>query len=860
MRLVMVRITLALILVAFLIIPLSVLAQGYQPPHTEPGPAVDVIRFRSFAEEIAPAAIEKGDMDVYFYNMRVSKIIQLEKNPDLTFVRAPSTSLSIILNPAPSTEDSFNPFQLKKVRQAVQYLINRDFIAKEIYKGRAVPMLAHVSPYEYDYITIFDLLDSMGIRYDPELGRKMIAEALTEAGAVMKDGKWYYNNKPIVVKFVIRTEDERREIGEALTKELERAGLTVERIYHPFAQAILRVYTTDPAEFQWHLYTEGWGKGALERYDFATINQMCAPWLGNMPGWLERGYWQYSNKQLDELGQRLFKGEFKDKQERDKLYRQMTELCLDEAVRIWVATVLTSAPVRKEVKGISEDLGAGVRSIWFLRNAYVEGKDEITVGHLWVWTSRSVWNPVAGFNDVYSVDIWRNVVDPPIVRNPFTGIPMPFRAKYEVETAGPDGKLKVPEDAVVWDAEQDKWVRAPSGTEAVSKVTFDYSLYTQSKWHHGIRISMADILYRIAQIFDITYDKEKSKIEAAISATSKPILDTFKAFRVVDDHTLEVYVDFWHFDKNYIAEYASLWSGGMPWEVLYLMDKEVFEKPRPLYTYSDTAAARLARQQLSLILKEHVSVLRKTLLDIRRNGEYPSNVFNVLGKEYETPENAVARYDALLNWFNQHGHMVVSSGPFILATIDPAAQYAELKAYRDPSYPFKPGDWFFGRAQRPEITSVSSKVNLAAERSITVRVRGEPPLHLKYVLRNPVTGAEVASGVVEPRDGVADIPLETSLTEGFYTLHLLLYSASVSMVNERKATVEIVEETVQATATTTATQPQAGTTTQITTIAATTETSAGGGGIPLLLPAAVAVIVVAAVAVLFLTRRGKKTP
>ncbi|HID04295.1 MAG TPA: hypothetical protein EYP20_00665, partial [Aigarchaeota archaeon] len=178
------RITLAYILAVLLLIPASALAQEYQPPHTQPGPAVDVVRFRNFAEEIAPAAIEKGDMDVYFYNMRVSKVMQLEKNPDLTFVRAPSTMLSIILNPAPSTEDSFNPFQLKKVRQAIQYLINRDFIVKEIYKGRAVPMLAHVSPFEYDYITIFDMLEARDIRYDPELGRRMIAEALTEAGAV----------------------------------------------------------------------------------------------------------------------------------------------------------------------------------------------------------------------------------------------------------------------------------------------------------------------------------------------------------------------------------------------------------------------------------------------------------------------------------------------------------------------------------------------------------------------------------------------------------------------------------------------------------------------------------------------------
>ena len=50
------------------------------------------------------------------------------------------------------------------------------------------------------------------------------------------------------------------------------------------------------------------------------------------------------------------------------------------------------------------------------------------MGHLWVWTERTTWNPVAGFGDVYGVDIWRNLTDPPLWNHPFTGVPGPFRA------------------------------------------------------------------------------------------------------------------------------------------------------------------------------------------------------------------------------------------------------------------------------------------------------------------------------------------------------------------------------------------------------------------------------------------------
>ena len=55
------------------------------------------------------------------------------------------------------------------------------------------------------------------------------------------------------------------------------------------------------------------------------------------------------------------------------------------------------------VQGITEDLVAGPRGIWSLREAYVPEREELTVGHAWVWTERTTWNPIGGLGDVYSV-------------------------------------------------------------------------------------------------------------------------------------------------------------------------------------------------------------------------------------------------------------------------------------------------------------------------------------------------------------------------------------------------------------------------------------------------------------------------
>ncbi|MEM2876000.1 MAG: ABC transporter substrate-binding protein [Candidatus Bathyarchaeia archaeon] len=585
----------------------------YQPPHTEPGPAVDRLRFKAFAQDIAPAALEKGDIDLYLYTLRTAMVKELANKPGINLYRAPSTSIAILLNPSPAPEGELNPLAIREVRFALQYVVNRDYVANEIYKGMAMPMFAHVSSFDLDYLTVYDIIKRHDFHYDPDLAKELISDALTKVGATLKDGKWFYKGEPIRLKFVIRVEDERREVGDLVASELTKLGFTVERVYQTFGPAILRVYGTDPKAFEWHLYTEGWGKTTVDKYDYATINQMYAPWFGNMPGWQEVGYWQYEHPELDAICKKVFRGEFTSIEERNELYRQATDIGMRESIRLWVVTVINNFPATSDLEGVTLELVGGPRSPWTLREAYVPGKCELTVGHLWVWTERSIWNPIGGFGDVYSVDVWRNIYDPPIWRHPFTGIPMPFRAEYAVETAGPLGKISLPENAFTWDPSTRVWVTVAMGTKATSKVTFNYAKYIGSKWHHDQMITMADIIYPIYQAFDLAYNPDKSRIEYAIASVSRPYLEVFRGFNIVNSTTIEIYLDYWHFDQNYIAEYASLAGVSMPWEVLHAMDTLVFERRRA--AYSDTAAARFNVPWLSLVEQKHALLIKGVLAD-----------------------------------------------------------------------------------------------------------------------------------------------------------------------------------------------------------------------------------------------------
>ncbi|HEX77515.1 MAG TPA: hypothetical protein G4O03_03765 [Dehalococcoidia bacterium] len=778
----------------------------YEPPHSRPGPTVDRIYFKAFHVDIAPAALKKGEMDLYVYSLKTVMAKELEDVPGVHMYQAPATSLSLVLNPSPAPEGQLNPLSIREVRFALNYVLNREFVAQEIFKGMAVPMIAHLSPFDYDYLTIYPLVRECNISYQPELAKRMVKEAMTQAGAVLKDGYWHYGGKPVELRFIIRVEDERREIGDLIRVELEKLGFLVIPIYHMFAPAIFTVYGTDPQLFQWHLYTEGWGRAAPDRYDFATINQMYAPWLGNMPGWQEVGYWQYQHPELDELGQRLFKGDFQSLEERSQLYLEATRLGLEEAVRLWIATVINNFPGTAELQGVTEDITAGPKGLWTLREAHVPGRQELTIGNLWVWTERSAWNPVGGFGDVYSNDIWKNVHDPPLWRHPFTGIPIPFRVKYQVDTAGPEGKLDVPADAFLWDADAGRFLPVKPGTKATSRVVFDYSDYFGSRWHHGEPITMADVLYSIYQAFDLAYNEDKAKIEFALATTSKPFLEAFRGFRLVDDARLEVYVDFWHFVPDYIAGYASPASLSMPWEILAAMDELVFVKRQA--AYSDTTAERFRVPWLSLVIDRDARLVKKALAEFIERGYLPESPFTLNGTPLTSREEALRRYRAAISWFDRHGLMVISNGPFQLVRFDPPAQFAELEAFRDPTYPFRPGQWFFGEVAAVEIAKVAAEpIYKGEDAQIEAELRGPGRLGAKYVLFDPVKGEVLRSGEAEPvsatRFSVALSPEETSVLEpGIYHLFLVAHSDEVSSLAERRADIEVRALLPEATPTT----------------------------------------------------------
>lgn len=787
------HVILAVILAILFLIPLS----GFSAPvYASPERPTKSITIKAVPMEQAVSLIKAGQLDAYLFPAPRDIAAANLGSSDVKFLFAPAGINDFILNPAePKDPNKLNPFVSRRIRYAINYLVDRQFMVQQIFKGFAYEMYTFESPADPDYLTIADIVAEYKTPYNPEYAAQIISEEMTKLGAEKgEDGYWYYNGQPVTINFVIRIEDERHELGLMLADELEKVGFKVNRLEMTFGEAIDLVYYTDPADLDWMIYTEGWGKGGLVKWDDGGPSFWGAPWYGLMPGWGEPEFWNYQNDTIDELSLKLYTANFTSQAERNKLFREVTKLIMNEAVRIYAVTTLDPFPMSPDMLGVTEDLASGLRSLYNLRELYIPGKDSLQVGHLHVYTSRTLWGPVDARNwhffDVYSVDPWTAVHDPWLYTHPFTGEVMPFRTPYTVETAGPTGTLEVPSDAFIWDPVNKEWKTIGEGVTAKSKVTFDLSKLLGTDWHDGKPITWADVLYDIYLFWEWTYASDKQQIDPIWFYYFGDVLNYTKAYRIVDGDKLEVYIDYWHFDPNEIASWAAPPVTYFPWEVNYAVEQLVLDGK---YAFNRYMANAYGIPQINYVLSGHASDAVAKMQELKSHNQFPENVFTVNGHHYCTLDEAKERYQSAINWINDKGHMVISNGPFYLENFDAAGDSLVLKAFEDETYPFLPGTWVFGNAVKPQIQDIfAPPVNLGSESTIIIDASGPTPMGLLYTIRDPKTGEILSQGnatAVTPYRFEISLSAEftNELGPGTYEIELLLYSPEVAALDFKKA-------------------------------------------------------------------------
>ncbi len=687
---------------------------------------VDSVRFVQYLDEnTALEEVRGGGLDMYYYHVSSDQLESHQSRQGLNVHESTGGSYSILVNPAVS-ESAFNPFQDRDVRFALNYLVDRRLIVNELMGGYGVPIISHYGPYDPEYLTVIGRLAAFEFGYNPALAERTISERMHAMGATKDGGSgaWMMGSEPVSVTFFIRSDDPvRKSIGEILASELERMGFAVQKEFGDLNKAFVVVYGSDPADLKWSLYTEGWAKSAFVRYDSTGLSQMYSPWFSNMPGFNDPSYWNYENEALDNATQRIYTGDFGGEEERAELIRSAVAEGVSESVRIFIAGKNVLYVTHESVSGVVNDFGAGLPSRFTPINARVaapaygshDGNGAAAEGELRIGVKQiyqGSWNPVMGFRDAYSSQIGTLLSDPAVFLHPYTGSVIPLRAGWNVTTAGPLGALGVSPDAILWDPVQQQWREVGPGVNATSMVTFRYAL---GNWHSGAAMDMLDIVHSLyfAKEWGTQTGPDDATFDTEFTSVAAPSVQTIKGIRPAGPDTVEVYVDYWHFDEGQIAQWAAP-SVSMPWEMIAAMEGVVTDGKA---SFSRSGAASKGIGWLSVIVPNDSAMIRDELESMRGVGHVPAALARVQplaglvgghdGGGGDGQQYFQSRYDSAISWIDDMGHAMVGNGPFYLDSYSPESRSIRLISFGDETYPFARGSWSgFERAAFPEIAGV----------------------------------------------------------------------------------------------------------------------------------------------------------
>ena len=659
------------------------------------------IRFIHYLDEnVALEEIKSGNLDAYFFRIPLDLVSDIKNDASINLYDKIGGSFGVLLNPAPSSNNStINPFEFRDVRFAINYLINRNFISNEILHGYGIPMSDPFGLFSPDYSVVMDTIESFGFHYDPDYAIQQIKKNLIKHGATLKDNKWYFKDNPIKLKVLIRSDDlQRKVIGELVSSVLEHIGFMVIKDYSDLNKAVTLTQGSDPQDFLWHVYTEGFTGGtSFTKYNDVVVAQMYAPWYANMPGNQNPGFWQYQNSTLDKITQALVFSNFSSEKERNVLLNEATQMGIEESVRIFLVKNIDPYAVSASITGLVNDFGSGITSKYSLLNAKSERDDFLKIGVKQIY--QGAWNNIGGFGDTYSITIYSNIADSATLRHPFTGEVISMRNQILNSTSkGPDERVLIHPDTILWNSTLG-WIPVEKNSTSLSKVTYKI-LY--SNWHNGIPMDKSDLLYSLYFMYewgtnngeeDLTVDPEyTSRVELG--------LPYFKGIRLISDDVVESYLDQWHYDNKEIAASAGVWATE-PWEITAASERLVLSND---LSFSKSQSTTKNAEWLSLIIPEHANLIKNELIKMRNENYIPFPLKNIISLE-----DAKKRYDATIKWIEKHNHALISNGPFYLDNYNPSGRIIDLKLFNDSSYPFKAGYW--SKFEKPKsilVTSINS--------------------------------------------------------------------------------------------------------------------------------------------------------
>lgn len=707
------------------------------PASTRKGAWVDEVVFTSIDEvPNAVAQLQADALDVYGYMASdPDAFTTIKSDPNLTYTMSYGSYDSILYNDnygeTEFMDGRLNPFANRKIREATNYLVDRDYVVQEAVGGLGVPKWTVMIGAFPDYALYADVIRPIENKYAYNMDKadQIITAEMEALGATKVDGKWNYKGSPVVLIGLIRSEDERKEIGNYFANQLEAIGFTVDRQVRTRTELAPIWQQSNPREGQWHWYTGGNYYPTLVRN---ASNFFAEHYTSLVAGTTAEEAFN-PTPEFERLCVDLYNNKYSTMEERRAMFAEAIRLGVEDSSYMFIVAPTEYYPRRSNTV-LSSDLGGGIPgSSFWPQTLRFEGKEGGTVRMASSGILTGPWNPQAGHNWAQELYIVRATQDAGALSDPYTGLfwnqrieraevvaveGTPIQKTLDWVDLKFESEIQVPTDAWAdWDTVNQKFItvgeKFPEGTTAVTKVTVYYpdDLY-DIKWHDGSNLSAADFVFYMITNFEI--GKPDSPIyDEAQRSTVEAFLEHFKGVKIIstDPLIIETYDDRPDLDaEGLVGNYfTSSWfpvtnTGPQPWHT-YTVGM-MAEANRELAFSADKSTA-LSVNWTNFIDGPSLPILKKNLDQAKDETYIP---FAPTMSEYLTEEEAAARYANLDDWYGKYKHFWVGSGPFYLEQVNSVEGSVVIK--RNPDYPDLAEKWSFLGEPQVAVADVTGPANV----------------------------------------------------------------------------------------------------------------------------------------------------
>ena len=341
------------------------------------------------------------------------------------------------------------------------------------------------------------------------------------------------------------------------------------------------------------------------------------------------------------------------------------------------------------VENVGADAQTGLLSPIFPRTAKL--KDFPWNGWLTVGVPRAPagpWNPVGGFDDPGSRLAWMALGDPAFFPAPHGGGWIPNRVTAAIQPGVAGQRPAIPPDALAPEPGSGRLRKVGSGKSADAQIRYRV---LNSAFHDGTRMTVGDLVY--PYVFAFRWAAPGSGDDPLVERSTRFVRERLAGLQVLRVETdvlafgedkltyevpvVDVYLSDVLPDPREAAALAPPWTT-LPWHLLVLMEEAV---TRGLAAFSRERAETRGVPVLDLVrdarLKEG---LARILDDLAQRRHVPDAL-----KDFATADEARERFAALKAFYAQHGHFLVTNGPYQLDQTPGSSTV--LKVFRDLSYP-----------------------------------------------------------------------------------------------------------------------------------------------------------------------------